>query len=429
MIKIVIINVPEPYNRGSMAVVIGCVNGLKKNMPDADVTFLTMHSEIDRKLYRNYDIEILKHPWYKKTNSELITLICASIRVLSAFLNSILYNDFPKANKYLKDPYQEYDIIIDLNVDSLNDHYGITFPLYSLLNLLVAKLIIRKPIVTYGVSIGTFENRLMRSLARFVLNRVNLITVREEITKEYLQTLGINMPSIHLTADHAFLMEPPPFGRINEILKIEGINEDGKPLIGISASELIHKYAFPNINSKEDKYKKYIEVITKAIDYIAEELNSTVILIPHSIASTEDDRIVSKKIYEKVKNKDKTKLVTGEYTADELKGVIGVCDMFIGCRMHSTIASTSMCVPTVALVYGHKSHGIIGKMMGQEKCIIEIGNYDPDEFLSEMKSKIDYVWENRGIIGDELKEKTKIAQEKALLNGKLVKELLNSLDQ
>ncbi|MCK4824863.1 polysaccharide pyruvyl transferase family protein, partial [bacterium] len=113
-----------------------------------------------------------------------------------------------------------------------------------------------------------------------------------------------------------------------------------------------------------------------------------------------------------------------EYMADELKGIIGLCDMFIGCRMHSTIASTSMSVSTIAVVYGHKSHGVIGNMMGQGKYFIEIEKYTPNELLSELKAKIDHAWANRDSISNELKELAEAAKERALLNGSLIKGLL-----
>ena len=113
--------------------------------------------------------------------------------------------------------------------------------------------------------------------------------------------------------------------------------------------------------------------MAEIIDHMAERTNALVVLISHvTNRARNDDKVVHEEIYEKVKSKYNVRLIEGDYTTNELKGIIGVCDMFIGCRMHSTIASTSMSVPTIAIVYGHKSHGVLGDVMGQGKYIIEI---------------------------------------------------------
>ncbi|NIN03283.1 MAG: polysaccharide pyruvyl transferase, partial [Hydrotalea flava] len=73
----------------------------------------------------------------------------------------------------------------------------------------------------------------------------------------------------------------------------------------------------------------------------------------------------------------------------ELKGIIGRCDLFIGARMHSNIASISMHVPTVALAWSHKYHGIM-KMVEQEKYVCDIRTTT----FNELVSKINDAWSN-----------------------------------
>ena len=43
-----------------------------------------------------------------------------------------------------------------------------------------------------------------------------------------------------------------------------------------------------------------------------------------------DDRFVAKKIYEMAERKDKIRLINNDYSPDELKSIIGQCDLFIG---------------------------------------------------------------------------------------------------
>ena len=121
-------------------------------------------------------------------------------------------------------------------------------------------------------------------------------------------------------------------------------------------------------------------------------------------------------------NKDKIRLIDNEYSPEELKGVIGQCDLFIGARMHANIAATSMCVPTLAIAYSHKSYGIM-RMLGMEKYVLDFRTMTFDE----MTARIDDLWVNREKIRTELVSNVKTVKERALYNGELVKALLDSL--
>lgn len=428
--RILVINVMGTYSLGARAVIKGAIRSLNESIPNAKLTLMSSHYGKEKDLYEewNYDnVELIDHIWYHEKDSLPMTLlhsgVCASWTFLQFGLYKYLKSIFPLDNKY-----KNFDIIIDLTTDGPNEHYGLFMFLFSIFNTQLA-LMSGKPVAICAASIGKFEKPITKILAKYVLNKINLITVREEITRSYLESFGINNTKIYLTADHAFLMQPASEERINEIFEIEGINKYDKPIVGISPSRLIHKYAFPDVADKKEKYLIYINAISKIIEYINDNIDCLILLIPHSGAASamtpdEDDRAICREIFPLVKNKDSLKMIEGDYDAYELKGIIGRCDMFIGCRMHATIASTSMSVPTISVVYGHKSHGIIGKMMGQKDSIVEIEKFNSEEFLSVMKLKIDYVYANKDDIRRELGERAKIAENRALLNGLYVRELI-----
>ena len=63
-------------------------------------------------------------------------------------------------------------------------------------------------------------------------------------------------------------------------------------------------------------------------------------------------------------------------------------------------------------------------MLGQEKYILDVKDLN----YEGLKSKIYDAWENRELIKKELEVKIPMVKERAMLNGKLVKELLDSLN-
>lgn len=81
----------------------------------------------------------------------------------------------------------------------------IPFPLptfIALYEILFAKAL-QKPVMIYANTLGPFNFSWAWPLIRWSLNKVDLITTREEISKEILKDLKIESP-IYVTADAAF---------------------------------------------------------------------------------------------------------------------------------------------------------------------------------------------------------------------------------
>jgi colanic acid/amylovoran biosynthesis protein len=408
-----------------MAVVMGALKNLKDNIPEAKTTILCHHRqewETLENICIKYDAKIAGHPWFREHGSRVTSLYFSFLPALAVFSKCILGRIFTKFGIHVNRLISESDLILDLNIDSLNDNYGIFLPLWTLSNIVMCKLA-GQPVMIWAAGIGQFNKWYTRWLTKNVLNHVNIIFTREEVSKLYLNEIGIHKPGVFVTADHAFYMDAVSSKRVKEILAKEHICKGQCPLIGISPAQSNHVYAFPGIKSTEEKYQRNLDVMVNLIDYLIRKYGAQILLIPH-VLQEPDDRIISRNIEERVKEKRSIKILSGEYAADELKGVIGVCDLFIGCRMHPTIGATSLSVPTVAVVYGQKWNGIIGDMMGQSDYMVEIGKYNPDKFLNELQAKVDSAWVNREKIKNELTIRAEIAKKRAVLNSSLIQSVI-----
>lgn len=250
-------------------------------------------------------------------------------------------------------------------------------------------------------------------MVRYLLNRVVLITVRDEISIKNINKLGVKKP-VFLTADPAFLLNPITEEKVKIILSNEKIT---CPFVGFSVSKLFSRYKFKNFT--EDNYKKYILSTIEIINYINNNLNMNVVFIPHVIDQGNDDRVVAEEILKLVENKEMVFSIKNEYSPEELKGIIGKSEIFIGARMHSCIASTSMGVPTIAIAYSHKTYGIIGKMLGYDNLILDISNVNLDSF----KKALNFVCENKEKIKKDLKIKISEVKNKSLKTNELIKKI------
>jgi polysaccharide pyruvyl transferase WcaK-like protein len=408
MIKILILHAGVS-NKGSQALVLSLTNTLKEYIPSAKFSFMgTDVNQSQIPIKKQLAFKPLKNPY------PWIYLFKCSIFSISRKLG-IHYSISPRSKLF---DYYEADVVVNTGGDHLS---GEKFGLSSLLNISYG-ILLGKPVVLYAESLGYYQNSLYRYIANQVLNHTTLITVREKLSKKYLDENKIVKPKVYLTADSAFCLEAVSKANVLDIFQTEGIDINKKPLIGINASGSISKYRKSESNS--ESYDEIITIYQRVIDDIIDELNASVVLIPHVYTQSVDDTKVITEIYNKVQNKADVKLITTEYNAKELKGIIGMCDLFVGARMHSTIAATSMCVPTVGIAYSHKIHGVIGQMLKQQDYIIDVEDLTYDK----LKCLIYECWDNHDIIKNELKDIIPSIEQKSSLNGKYVKDLLDSLD-
>lgn len=415
MTKILILNAGWS-NKGNRALVQSTMEAINMFIPRTEFNLMgptdVVHKELCIRRQLGWGVSIRKSHY---TIISLLYLIkCVCIYVFRRFDVHIRVT---KKSKLFD--YYDCDVVINSGGDSMSGEYGIA-TLNTFINILYA-ILLNKPVVLYGESLGYFQNPVLNSIAKFIFNKTKLILLREELSREYLHNRGVTDPAIYVTADPAFLLDAVSQSRVFEILFAEGIEEIQKPLIGINPSGLISRFSGKRHEKAEEEFAN---ILAKVIDSLVKNLNATILMIPHVYTIGADDRISIYKIFRAVENKSKVRMIKNEYTPQELKGIIGQCDLFIGARMHATIASTSMLVPTVAIAYSHKMHGIIGEMLGQEKYIIDIKRLNYESLIS----KINDTWDNREKIKKELEMKIPMVKEKAMLNGKLVKELLDPLN-
>ena len=407
MIKILMQNVGLT-NKGNYAIVTATMETVKKFVPEAEFVLMGYSEENRNEPQIKKPAAEIAFGQRKRPHRMVISLLyLAECALISAFKKARIRIPISKHSKLFD--YYNCDVVIIAGGDHLSGE--ISFGLTSFINIIYA-LLLGRPVVLYGQSLGYFSNPIFNAIAKSVFNRTTLILLREELSKEYLDKEGITKPKIYVTAEPAFLLPAIPEECVRSILSDEGIDKSKRPLIGVNPSGMImHE-------------EKVSDAIAKVIDALVEDLNGTILMIPHVYTEGVDDRVVIDRIFRKIRNKSNVMTVNKEYTAQELKGIIGQCDLFIGARMHATIASTSMLIPTIGIAYSHKMHGIIGKMLGQEKYILDVQDLN----YEDLKSKVYDAWQNREEIRAELAQRIPQVKEQALLSGELVKELVDFLN-
>ncbi len=255
--------------------------------------------------------------------------------------------------------------------------------------------------MVYANGIGPINKNINRFLTKLILNKVDLITLRDEDSRQYLEGMKVKNKNIVVTADPVFTLEPVSNHRVMEILENENIPLNER-YIGFS----IRKW-------KDDE--NLIDIVSKTIGFIISKYNTKVILIPMHYP---EDLDISLNILGRVKNKD-CFVLKDKYTVEEIMGgIIKMLDLIVAMRLHSLIYAATQEVPIVGLSYDPKVEGILNSLGMTHMCHVDNLKYD------DLIENIDFVWERKEELMASLREQDKELKEKALSNVKMALDLL-----
>jgi len=382
------------WGKGAASMLISTSTTLKRLIPDAEFGVASENLKFDSARGRKYGLNFFDGDFRHG-----VIFLSTFLRVLREFVRS--------------------DLIVDLSGFSFSDHFGkfglaVTPSFYILLGKLL-----RKRFVMYSQAMGPLKSRWVRLLARLFLRKADLIIVRGERTRDYLQEVGIEK-QVHVCADVAFLLQQAPAERVGEIMSDESIQrEEGKLVIGVSVNARIYERCDP-LGSDNT----YVALMAKLADYLVEKLRAKVVFIPYEVSTKRyDDRSVAREIFKIAESKHGIRLIENEYSAEESKALIGNFDLFVGCRFHSIVASTSVIVPTIAIAWSHKYYETM-RMLGLEKYVC---HYE-EMSLASLVGLVEDALNKKVQIKKELEVKVEDVRQSALEGAKRVRNLVRPLD-
>lgn len=219
---------------------------------------------------------------------------------------------------------------------------------------------------------GPFNSNTTMKKAKNILKKAAKIYCRDQLSKDLLEN-SFNIYESELVSDMAFIL---PY---NKELYTFDCNEKIK--IGINVSGLLYKGGFDSNNQFELtlNYKEYIEKLIRKL--IAKE-KYEIHLIPHVIDVSENSHDDDYKVCSFIQSLFKEcKLAPMFKTPIEAKSYISNMDIFIGSRMHSTIASFSTDVITIPVSYSRKFEGLFNSL--NYKYLIDGKNNTAEDALQK----------------------------------------------
>jgi polysaccharide pyruvyl transferase CsaB len=208
--------------------------------------------------------------------------------------------------------------------------------LYYLGIVTIAKLL-GKPVVFYAQGFGPVLKPFSRKLIKQVVNRVDVITVRDYESGEDFKACGVTKAPLYVTADPALTISPDDVSDERGRVLLGGLFTDlSRPLVAISVRDWKQEQAFK-------------QVIAEAADYFVEQ-GWNVLFLPMHYPS---DLAPSEQIMALMKHRG-AKLLDQPVTFHEIMSVLKQCDYVVGMRLHSLILACMLKIPFIGISYDPK---------------------------------------------------------------------------
>lgn len=397
MTKVVILPANNDLNRGDQALIWETINVARRSGLDGEF-FMLAENESLTKQSQAEGIKIitplLKHPRRKfkstdntnyglkllfKWGSVAIIDTIFSLLLLSKVTRKIMVSLLNEADKKAYMTIKDCDVCFVKGGGFIHSTGKMTDPytVYYLLYHVILAQSFSKPVYVMPNSFGPFKGIGVEWLVRRVMNKCKIVAVRESISKEMVEKIGVKtilMPDLGFALSKSSNQFP-------EIEKIKDCNPE-KKLVAITA----RPYRFPNSNNPEEKYKEYIDNMVLFSKWLFEN-GCLPVFVDHTLSNTTHERDFSciQEIVSKLKDREYLIISNEDYNCKDLKAIYGEFDYVIGTRFHSVIFALSENIPSLAITYGgNKGQGIM-RDLGLSEYAIPMSELKADRAIQSFK--------------------------------------------
>ncbi|MBS4960093.1 MAG: polysaccharide pyruvyl transferase CsaB [Clostridiales bacterium] len=290
------------------------------------------------------------------------------------------------------------DVLLSGGGSLLQDTTSTRSLIYYLSIIDLAKLFGKK-VMLYANGIGPVSRPANRKRVKNVVNKADFITLREDNSLTELRSMGVDNKNIQVTADPVFSMDSIPKEESERLLNQAGVPTE-KPIVGVSVRNWMDMESFAPI-------------LAKLCDEVSESFDRTIVFI---MMQRPNDTVASQMVQQKMKQP--SYLLEGNFTPNEIMGMISCMDFIFSMRLHTLIFAAKERVPLIGFVYDPKVKFYLEKLGMPAGG--EIGQFDLNSALISTKDMI----ENRDKYVRILDKAVRELEEKAPLNEKYLLELL-----
>lgn len=347
---------------------------------------------------KNYDFTYVifeRNPDKEKMEQLQATLKIDQMHLVSAKSARFIRFYNVAENRKCKEEIRKCNLVIDLTQgDSFTDIYGMErFISYTLDKLTVESCSV--PLILGPQTYGPFHHWFAGYWAKKVIDRSYAVYSRDQYSVDYLRNIGVSKEIITVT-DLAFGL---PY---HEPVK------DNKKRAGINVSGLLWPDKMEATKLTFELKSDYRELTLKTVELLINNGYEV-----HLISHVGADYAACRQVHDRCPD---TVLVEQFQDPVRAKTYIATMDIFIGARMHATIAALSSGVAVIPMSYSRKFQGLYNNLE-YPYCI---------DLLTKTTQEASEILENYINNYNEVKTKTLSSSNKAMEKYKQMNELLHN---
>ena len=253
----------------------------------------------------------------------------------------------------------------------------------------------KKPVFIYAQGMGPIDKWISKYITKYMLNKVDAITVRDEASRDLLQTIGVKK---------AISIVPDP------VIGLSGSDFSSEWL----SSQSFYGDSYVSVSVRDwPSTVPFMQKIAQSLDLLAQNGQNIVFIPMHG----EHDEKASNAVAGMMK--EKSVIAPGDLSIEEKIAVIGQSHLLIGMRLHSLIFAAIQYTPFIALSYDPKIDAF-AQIVNQPV----IGHVEKDDWtgqqLFELSSE---VLGNRTSVESEIRTIVEKLQSEAVGTAKLALEV------
>ena len=238
-----------------------------------------------------------------------------------------------------------------------------------------------KKVIVLPNSIGPLRNNNARKIVTKCLNKCLMVTVRENMSKNCLDNIGVKS---RLFPDLGFYLAPAERD-MTTYLEAHGVPMEKKKVV-----ITLRPYRFQGFKNPIELYNNYIAGVKALVDYLVKN-EYHVTFMAHTLgpSSHENDTLAIKKVMDNLTEElllNVTFIEDFDLNCRDVEKIYSYYDYMIGTRFHSVIFSLNVNVPSIAIAYGgNKGKGIMN-VLGNDDFSIDMDKIHKETLVGIFKN-------------------------------------------
>lgn len=238
-----------------------------------------------------------------------------------------------------------------------------------------------KKVALVGVSVGPLHHSQSRRLIARAFTKADVISVRDNVSRDLLSECGISRDRIQTVPDLGFTLSSSKSSRIDEILGEERFQRGVGRVVALTP-------CCYNVNRPGwlEQYRKFCEQVVF-------EFDARLWFIPMQRDDDHDDlraiRLITGSLSSSAQAR--SSVLQGLYTAQETQGILGEADFILAERLHGAIMALNTGTPFLGVSYMPKVAGVLELAQLQSR-IIAMEDFLSGAYLAPAVSQMKSDW-------------------------------------